>query len=161
MQLRAESTTTALAAAQAACASRAADARRLRKVQLHEEEAFGPPCLLLPRHARAVPARKACRMPSRAVPRAESFLASEEQQEAPCDRMADSAFTQELQSPTKQEIAEILDAELSPRSRQADAAGAHDDRRMVETETMRDTLDDGYRHVPPMQFPNPQGCMPA
>ena len=55
-------------------------------------------------------------------------------------------FVEELQSPTKQEIAEILDVNLSPRCRRSeDAAIVRDDKRMVETETLRETLDDGYR----------------
>ena len=86
---------------------------------------------------------------------AESFLVMEEQREAPCGFMADGAYAEELQSPTKQEVAEILDAELSPRSRQVDGAGAHEDRRMFETETLRDTLDDGYRRAPPARSSSP------
>jgi len=114
------------------------------------------PALLLLQHRCATPARQTCRATRVAVLGAESFLVMEEQREAPCGCMADGAYAQELQSPTKQEVAEILDAELSPRSRQADGAGAHEDRRMVETETMRDTLDDGYRRAPPAWSPSPR-----
>ncbi len=57
-------------------------------------------------------------------------------------------FVEELQSPTTQEIAEFLDVDLSPRCRRSeDAAIVRDDKRMVETETLRETLDDGYRRA--------------
>ena len=67
---------------------------------------------------------------------ADAFLAKEEQAgprggAAP----APAAFVEELQSPTKQEIAEILDVELSPRCRRAETSSVRDDKRTVETET--------------------------
>lgn len=81
--------------------------------------------------------------------RADAFLGTKEEREGPDDSMQPTAagmFVEELQSPTKQEIAEILDVDLSPRCRRSeDAAIVRDDKRMVETETLRETLDDGYR----------------
>lgn len=66
-----------------------------------------------------------------------------------CDdaQLAAAGAMQELQSPTKQEIAEMLDVELSPECKRAEPAAARDDKRVVETETLLDTMDDGYRRA--------------
>ncbi len=41
----------------------------------------------------------------------------------------------------------MLDVELSPECKRAEPAAARDDKRVVETETLLDTMDDGYRRA--------------
>ena len=78
-----------------------------------------------------------------------AFLALKAERGGACDsaQLAAAGAMQELQSPTKQEIAEMLDVELSPERKRAEPAAARDDKRVVETETLLDTMDDGYRRA--------------
>lgn len=78
-----------------------------------------------------------------------AYLALKEERDSACDdaQLAAAGAMQELQSPTKQEIAEMLDVGLSPECKRGKQAAPRDDKRVVETETLLDTMDDGYRRA--------------
>ena len=80
-----------------------------------------------------------------------AVLALKGERGSACDdaQLAAAGAMQELQSPTKQEVAEMLEVELSPECKRAEPAAARDDKRVVETETLLDTMDDGYRRALP------------
>ena len=81
--------------------------------------------------------------------RAGVFLALKEERGSASEKahLATAGAMQELQSPTRQEIADMLDVVLSPECKRAEPPAARDDKRVVETETLLDTMDDGYRRA--------------